>query len=145
MTRKLFAMLIRAMRPTIAASAKEAKAEILIEATTSWDGQNLPSYPTAQPKITILKIIVPPKSRMPEHCHSIINAGVVTKGELRIVQDDGSELILRSGDAAIEVVGNYHYGVNEGSEPAELYVFYAGDDDSPLFIHKEDQGHGTTA
>lgn len=123
---------------SISASAQGIKTEKLLETTTSWDGKTLPMYPTTQPKVTILRITIPPKTKLPEHYHSVLNFAVVTKGVLKVVKEDGEELVIKRGEAVAEVLGDYHYGINEGSEPVELYVFYAGDEGSPLSIKKHE-------
>jgi len=98
----------------------------LTKSTASWDGSVLPPYPAGQPEITILRITVPPKTRLPLHEHPVINAGVLLRGELTVVTEKGETLHLQAGDPIVEVVGRWHYGANEGEKPAEIIVFYAG-------------------
>ena len=45
---------------------KEQKTEFstLLETTSGWNGDALPEYPKGQPKITILKVIIPPYSKL---------------------------------------------------------------------------------
>ena len=47
--------------------------ETLVKDSSQWDGKLLPSYPTTQPEITILRIIIPPKTILPMHIHPVIN------------------------------------------------------------------------
>lgn len=70
------------------------------------------------------------------HEHPVINAGVLLKGELTVVTEGGKTLHLKAGDALIEVVDTWHYGKNEGAEPAEIIVFYAGTEDEPITVRK---------
>lgn len=91
------------------------------------------------PEITILKIKIPPKMRLPLHQHPVINAGVLLKGELTVVTEEKETLHLKAGDAIIEVVDKWHYGINEGTEPAEIIVFYAGTKDLPVTIKETDK------
>ncbi|MEB2775997.1 cupin domain-containing protein [Algoriphagus sp. D3-2-R+10] len=98
----------------------------LIKSGLSWNGDSLPHYPTSKPEISILKIIIPAHSELPLHFHPVINAGVLTKGELFVIDEDGNELTLRAGDPIIEVVNKKHLGRNMGNEDAEIIVFYAG-------------------
>lgn len=113
-------------------SGQEVKTEKLLETSQSWDGTQLPAYPATQPKITILKTTIPPGTKLATHYHLIINCAVVLKGTLKIVKPDGKEKIIHAGDAVSEVIGEPHYGINEGDVPVELIVFYAGDEKSPL-------------
>ena len=110
--------------------------QVLAKTSTSWDGRDLPDYPKGKPEITILRIKIPPHVQLPLHEHPVINAGVLLKGELTVVTKDRQTLHLKAGDSIVEVVDRWHYGKNEGSEPAEIIVFYAGVQDKPITIEK---------
>lgn len=110
------------------------KVEVLAKSGSSWDERALPDYAKGTPEITILRITIPPKVRLPLHEHPVINAGVLLKGELTVVTQDNKTLHLKAGEAIVEVVSKWHYGINEGSEPAEIIVFYAGVQDTPITI-----------
>ena len=125
---------------TISVLAQESntiKTEVLAKTSYSWDGSELISYGEGKPEITILKITIPPKAKLPEHKHPVINAGVLLKGELTVVTDEGKTLHLKAGDSIVEVVNKWHYGENEGNVPAEIIVFYAGTVGEPITV-KED-------
>lgn len=98
----------------------------LIESELSWNGDSLPHYPTSKPRISILKITIPANSELPLHYHPVINAGVLIKGELLVIDEDGNELMLKAGDPIVEIVNKKHLGRNPGDEDAEIIVFYAG-------------------
>jgi len=108
--------------------------DVLAKATSSWNGETLPFYLTGQPEITILKISIPPHIQLPLHQHPVINAGVLLKGELTVLTKEGKTLHLKAGDPIVEVVNTWHYGINEGNEPAEIIVFYAGIQGKPITI-----------
>lgn len=110
----------------------EVKVEVLVETSRSWDGATLPNYPATTPKITILRYSFPAHQRLSPHTHSIINCGVVLKGELTIVTKDGREHTFKKGDAVMEMIGTVHYGENRGDEDAEVIMFYAGTEGLPL-------------
>ncbi len=112
----------------------------LVETTKSWDGTTLPKYLDGQPKVTILKIVVPPKTTLKLHKHNEINAGVLLKGELTVVSEQKDTLYLKAGDPIVEIVNTWHYGKNETTEPAEIIVFYAGVEGTPITTLK-DGGH----
>ena len=113
------------------------KVDILSKTSTSWDKKTLPDYPKGKPEITILRITVPPKVQLPLHKHPVINAGVLLKGELTVITEDINETLhLKAGDSIVELVNKWHYGKNEGSEPAEIIVFYAGTPETPITIKK---------
>ena len=117
-----------------AQDAGSVKVEELVKSTSSWDGEILPAYGAGRPEITILRITVPPKVRLPMHIHPVINAGVLLKGELTITTEKNEEKHVKAGDALIEVVNKGHYGRNEGEVPAEIIVFYAGTQGMPISI-----------
>jgi quercetin dioxygenase-like cupin family protein len=115
----------------------EIKVTTLAKTTKSWNGTKLPKYLDVNPEITVLKIIIPPKTKLPLHKHLEINAGVLLKGSLRVLSIDNDTLNLKAGDAIIELVNTWHYGENLGTVPAELIVFYAGIEDTPITVLKQ--------
>ncbi len=119
-----------------AQEANTVEVDVLAKTSASWDGRSLPNYSNGKPEITILRIKIPPKVQLPLHEHPVINAGVLLKGELTVVTKDKEILHLKAGDSIVEVVGTWHYGKNEGNEPAEIIVFYAGVQDTPITIKK---------
>lgn len=100
--------------------------ELITESNLAWNGDSLPNYPIGKPKISIVKVTIPPNSELPRHYHPVINAGVLLKGKLTVVDIKGNILEMKAGDPIIEVVNTIHYGKNNGDEPAEILVFYAG-------------------
>ncbi|WP_425236569.1 cupin domain-containing protein [Ulvibacterium sp.] len=109
----------------------------LMDTDTSWDGNKLPKYPDGQPNVKILKFTIPPKTKLPPHEHLVINAGVLLSGELTVVDENNNKLYLKAGDPIVELVNTIHYGENEGTEPAEIIVFYAGTKDIPITVKKK--------
>lgn len=128
MKRAYLGLLVIAMVSQFAFAAESSgvKVDVLAKSTLSWDGNVLPNYPVGKPEITILKIAIAPKTTLPLHQHPLINAGVLLKGTLTVITEDKKVLYLKAGEALIEVVDKWHYGVNEGEETAEIVVFYAG-------------------
>ena len=110
--------------------------DVLAKTGVSWDGMALPNYPQGKPEVTILRIKIPPKVQLPLHQHPVINAGVLLKGELTVVTKNKETLHLKAGDSIVEVVDKWHYGKNEGNEPAEIIVFYAGVQGTPITVKK---------
>jgi quercetin dioxygenase-like cupin family protein len=122
--------------PVFAAEGEGLVARTLVKSTRSWDGSTLPAYMNGQPEITILRITIPPGARLPTHDHPVINAGVLLRGKLTVVTETGKTLHLEAGDPIVEVVGTWHYGMNEGETPAEIIVFYAGVEGTPITVKK---------
>ena len=112
----------------------EVKVTQIAKATKQWDGSPLPPYPTQNPEITILAYEIPSGVRLPVHKHPVINAGVVLQGRLTVVTNEGKQLMLNPGDSIVELVNQWHYGVNQGPDPVKLIMFYAGEVGVPLVI-----------
>lgn len=110
--------------------------EILMKTSSSWDGSPLPYYPSGAPQLTILKVVIPPGKVVAMHKHPMINAGVLLSGELIVISDDGSKLRLSAGEAIVEVVDTWHFGRNDGVDPAVMLVFYAGVEGQQMSIKK---------
>ena len=115
---------------------KNVQVEVLAKSSSSWDGRLLPDYAKGTPEITILRIKIPSGAQLPLHQHPVINAGLLLSGELTVFTEDDKILHLKAGDSIVEVVNKWHYGKNEGNEPAEIVVFYAGVVDTPITIKK---------
>jgi quercetin dioxygenase-like cupin family protein len=124
----------------IQTSAHEGvQAEILAQSDSSWDGKKLPAYPSEEPQITVLKVVVPPHSELQWHKHSSINAGYLISGEITVIEEGGNTLKLKAGEGLIELVDTLHYGRNDSDIPAEIVVVYVGVKDVPLAIMKDDE------
>lgn len=110
---------------------------ILLETTKSWNGDLLPKFPEGQPKVTITKIVIPPKTKLPKHLHPVITTGIVTKGKLTITDVNNQQKIMKAGDVLVEVSNTIHFGENMGSETLEIIVFYIGNENSSNTILAE--------
>ncbi|MFA6930871.1 MAG: cupin domain-containing protein [Lentisphaeria bacterium] len=106
----------------------------LAKTSRSWDDSLLPAYPSGQPEVTILRLTIPPGTKLEKHFHPVINAGVVISGELTVIAEDGKVLYLKPGDPIVELVKTCHYGINQGTEPVDLIVFYAGVERHPITV-----------
>lgn len=121
-------------------NVNEIKVTTLIKDTKSWNGAQLPKYLDGNPEVTVLKIVIPPKTKLKLHKHPVINAGVLLKGKLRVVSHKDT-LNLKSGDPILELVNTWHYGENLENEPAEIIVFYAGIEGKPVTVLEKEEGH----
>lgn len=125
------------IRPDVSQTHSEIKVTQILKATKQWDGSPLPPYPLKNPEITILRYEIPPGTRLPMHKHPVINAGVLLEGGLTVMTKDGKQLNLNPGDSIVELVDQWHYGVNQGSVPVKLIMFYVGEVGVPLAIKEE--------
>jgi quercetin dioxygenase-like cupin family protein len=112
----------------------------LVQSTRSWNGTPLPAYPSGQPEVTVLHITIPPGVALPMHQHPVINAGLLIRGQLLVTSATGASLQLKAGQGLIEMVNQPHYGTNNGSEPAEIVVVYAGVKGQPITVLEPAKG-----
>lgn len=98
----------------------------LLRTSQSWDGVELPDYPSGRPELSVVRLVFPVGAKTTWHHHNVINYGIVEQGELTIVCADGAEKTFRAGEALVEVVGTIHRGENRGKEPVVLDMFYVG-------------------
>jgi len=134
----LYMFLISSLTASVLAQeANKITKDVLTKTSSSWDGSALPNYPEGTPEVTILRFVIPPKSELPMHKHPVINAGIILTGELTVVTEDNKSIHLKAGDTLVELVNKWHHGKNEGTEPVEIIVFYAGIKDTPITILKE--------
>lgn len=111
----------------------------LSKTSKSWNGTVLPNYPVGEAEVSILKITIPPKTKLDLHKHPVINAGVLLKGELTVISETNDTLHLKAGEAIVEIVNQWHYGKNERDVPAEIIVFYAGIKGKPITIGENEK------
>lgn len=117
-----------------AVDADKATVKVLAKTNLSWNQNALPNYPAGPPEVTILRIKIPAGVKLPLHVHPVINAGVLLSGQLTVITKDKKRLLLKAGEAIVEVVNTWHYGINEGDEAAEIIVFYAGSKGNPITV-----------
>lgn len=108
--------------------------DLVIRSGSDWTGSALPSYLTSAPEIAVMKFTIPPQTALPIHKHPAINAAYVINGEITVIQEGGIQRTFKQGDVIIEMVEKWHHGINQGTVPVELVVFYATTKDLPLAI-----------
>ncbi len=114
--------LLLAVRPGLAEGEPAGvTVRTLVQSTKSWNGTPLPAYPSGQPEVTVLHITIPPGVALPMH-------------QLLVTSAAGASVQLRAGQGLIEMVNQPHYGTNNGTEPAEIVVVYAGVKGQPITV-----------
>jgi quercetin dioxygenase-like cupin family protein len=139
MSKKLLALIpfSLVMVTALAADIPGVRVETLVKTNQTWDGTVLPAYPTSSPEISVLRFNIAPGAQLPPHYHPVINVAYVIKGELTVTTEQGLKKQLRAGDALVELVNQIHFGKNEGTEPVELVVVYAGTDGQKITVLEE--------
>src|SRR5215471_13484667 len=117
----------------------EVETQILLSASSSWDGEPYQSYPSGHPEPSVLKITLAPHTQLEWHCHPTPSAAYIVAGELTLERKkDGKGERFTAGQAVSETVDTLHRGV-AGSEPLVLIVFYAGSAGMSLSQHPRRQ------
>ena len=106
----------------------------LIRTSQSLDGTELPDYLQGRPELVVMKYVFPVGEKLDWHHHPVMNYGVLVKGELTIIAQDGRTKVVHEGEAVVEMVGTVHHGEKRGSVPAVLYMFYLSQEGLQLSV-----------
>lgn len=108
------------------------QSSVLLKTQSSWDGTRYLAYPAGSPELTVVKISIPAHTELAWHQHPMPNAAYILSGELTVETLDGEHRkVIKQGEVLAEMVGRRHRGTT-GATPAELVVFYAGQEGMPL-------------
>jgi quercetin dioxygenase-like cupin family protein len=108
------------------------QAEVLLKATTTSNGQRLQYLKTDKAEVTAMTVRIAPGRETGWHLHVIPVYAYVLSGELTVELADGKRHNFREGQVIMEVFNYPHNGVNTGTTPVKLIVFYTGAEDIPL-------------
>jgi len=113
-----------------------ANKEILLQTTSTWNKKEFKELQLKKPEVTVLNINIGIGEKLSVHKHDLINIAYVKKGTLTVTTDNNRQVIVHEGECLSELIGEYHYGKNDGDEPVELVVFYIGEKGTPLSVDK---------
>lgn len=82
-----------------------------------------PAYLDDQPPMRMLRISIGPGASLPWHRDALPDSGYLVEGELWLVERDGSETVIRPGDALAERLDVASMG-SAGPRGATVIVFY---------------------
>lgn len=132
MKRSLFAILLTVATPAMATAPAPIQSTIVLQSTTSWDGNPYTGYPAGKPQLTVRNVVLQPGAQFPWHTHPIPAAGYVISGELQVESRDGKyKTQLGPGEVLAEMQDVVHRG-RSGDTVTELVVFYAGAEGVPI-------------
>jgi quercetin dioxygenase-like cupin family protein len=118
----------------IAAADKQLdiKSETLLHSSSAWNGVPYEAYSKGAPEVSVLRITIPPHSKLKWHTHPMPNAAYIISGELTVEEPSGNKKRhFVAGQVVPETVNTLHRGV-AGDQPVVLIVFYAGVKGMPL-------------
>ena len=64
---------------------------VLFEATHSWDGTEYGAYPAGNADIKIVKIVIPPNTKLASHTHPMPNIAYVHSGSLTVKSETDNQ------------------------------------------------------
>lgn len=117
------------------ADSSGIRRETLLQTSASWDDVRYSGYPEGIPELTVMRITVPARGKLPWHLHPMPNAAYVVSGEITVEDQSGKQRHFSDGEVIPETVGSKHRGV-VGDKPAVFIVFYAGVQNMPLSTEK---------
>lgn len=119
---------------TAANSVATGHREILLQTTQAWNGKPYEHYPTGQPELTMIKLIIAPHTALPWHTHPFPNVAYLVSGTLTLHDKaSGKTRVVHPGEAIAECVDDVHRG-ESGDEPAVLLITYAGTPGVPTSV-----------
>ena len=105
---------------------REPKSEILSRSSTAWNGVPYTAYTKGIPELAVLKITIPPHSKLKWHTHPIPSVAYILSGDITVEVPRGNHRRhFVAGQVVPETVNTQHRGVTT-DQPAVLIVFYAG-------------------
>jgi len=110
------------------------QAKIILKTKTTGNGAPVAYLKTDQPEITASIVDIAPGAQTGWHKHSVPVYAYVVSGFLTVNIEGNISRQFNPGDVIIEVMNARHNGVNQGSFPVKLVVFYTGDTNIPNVI-----------
>ncbi len=110
------------------------QAKVILKTATTGNGAPVAYLKTDQPEITALIVDIAPGAQTGWHKHSVPVYAYVVSGFLTVDIEGNISRQFNPGDVIVEVMNTRHNGVNKGSFPVKLIVFYTGAKDVPNVI-----------
>ena len=103
-----------------------AQTRVLVKSTTAWNGRPYEKYGEGRPELTVVRVTIPPHTRLPWHMHPMPNVGYILSGNITVEdRATGRKKVFREGEAIPEQVNAAHRGLTD-DEPVVIIVTYAG-------------------
>lgn len=104
----------------------EIKVTHLLQTRVDSAGHQLEYPKTGDAELTAVLVEIPVGATTGWHIHTVPCAAYMLEGEVHIELADGSQRVVKQGQAFAEVVDLLHNGRNPGPKTAKLVLFVAG-------------------
>jgi quercetin dioxygenase-like cupin family protein len=105
---------------------------LVLRTTKTSSGEPIRYPATEKAEVTALIVDFPPGTETGWHLHSVPVYSWVVSGSVTVEMEGGKTKTFREGEAIVEMVGPKHRGINTGSVPVRLLVFYTGVEGEPI-------------
>jgi len=110
----------------------DIKSETLLHSSSAWNGVSYEAYSKGAVELSVLRITIPPHSKLKWHTHPMPNAAYIISGEITLEQQGvNMKRHFVAGQVVPEMVNTLHRGIT-GDQAVVLIVFYAGVQGMPL-------------
>ena len=110
----------------------DIKSETLLHSSSAWNGVPYEAYSKGAVELSVLRITIPPHSKLKWHTHPMPTAAYIVSGQITIEQKGvPNKRRFLAGEVVPETVNTLHRGIT-GERPVVLIVFYAGVKGMPL-------------
>lgn len=130
----LIGLLLMAPSAFAADYSSGVTAKVLIKTSVTGNGQKIVYPRTDKAEVTAMIADFAPGAETGWHKHPVPVYAYVVSGTLSVELEDGTQLSFGAGDAIIEVVNTLHNGINRGTVPVKLAVFYLGAEGMPNVV-----------
>ncbi len=106
----------------------------VLSTTVTSSGQPI-VLPQKDAQVVVSTYEIAPGAVLPEHKHPYPRYGYVLAGSLRVINDDtGKTEDYKTGDFILESVGQWHQGINTGTDPLKLLVIDIAEKGQPTVV-----------
>ena len=110
----------------------DIKSETLLHSSSAWNGVSYEVYSKGAVELSVLRITIPPHSKLKWHTHPMPSAAYIVSGEITIEQlGVNKKRHFVAGEVVPETVNTLHRGITR-ERPVVLIVVYAGVKEMPL-------------
>jgi quercetin dioxygenase-like cupin family protein len=106
----------------------------VLKTSTTWNGAPIQYATSAKPEVQAVMVEIAPGAATVWHKHPVNNFAYMMEGKIRLELEDGTTHEFKAGDAFAEVVNTWHRGVNIGTQPVKILVWYTAEAGGPISI-----------